>query len=302
MFEVKNFDNWKEDTDSGKFGSGASEKVWLVNPETNEKGIFKFPKIKTDGTITGEYWAEKLASEIGKLIDVKCARVDIGTYKGRLGSMSYNILKENETLNEGVTYIQVKYPFYNKKTLINEYNNEKYSLQMINNSLSDEGFEYILKMVLFDALIGNSDRHSSNWGIILHIDTYKGFETRFCPLYDNGSSLCSYENPENVEIYFKDKMKFDSLIKTKSKSLIGWKDISKIRHFELIKYVREEYYNRTEKYVRIIKDNITEESIQGILDNFSNDIINSNMKKLLLKFLIKRKDIILDIYNMKDEV
>lgn len=81
MFEIKNFDNWKEDTVSGKFGSGASEKIWLINPETNEKGIFKFPKVKSDGTITGEYWAEKLATEIGKLIGVRCAKVDIGTYK-----------------------------------------------------------------------------------------------------------------------------------------------------------------------------------------------------------------------------
>ena len=30
MFEVKNFDNWIEDRESGKFGSGASEKVWLI--------------------------------------------------------------------------------------------------------------------------------------------------------------------------------------------------------------------------------------------------------------------------------
>lgn len=81
MFEVKNFDNWIEDTESGKFGSGASEKLWLVNPETFERGLFKFPKVKSDGNITGEYWAEKLATEIGKLIDVECAKVDIGTYK-----------------------------------------------------------------------------------------------------------------------------------------------------------------------------------------------------------------------------
>ena len=81
MFQVRNFDDWIEDTDSCKFGSGASEKICLINPETNEKGLFKFPKVKHDGTITGEYWAEKLATEIGKLINVECARVDIGTYK-----------------------------------------------------------------------------------------------------------------------------------------------------------------------------------------------------------------------------
>ena len=81
MIEVKNFDNWIEDTESGKFGSGASEKLWLINPETNERGLFKFPKTKSAGNITGEYWAEKLSTEIGKLIDVECSKVDIGTYK-----------------------------------------------------------------------------------------------------------------------------------------------------------------------------------------------------------------------------
>ena len=34
------------DIESGKFSSGASEKIWLINPETNEKGLFKFPKVK----------------------------------------------------------------------------------------------------------------------------------------------------------------------------------------------------------------------------------------------------------------
>ena len=54
-----------------------------MNLETNEKGLFKFPKVKDKdkSIITGEYWAEKLATEIGKLVDVECAKVDIGIYK-----------------------------------------------------------------------------------------------------------------------------------------------------------------------------------------------------------------------------
>lgn len=88
MFELENFDNWTIDTET-QFGSGASEKLWLINPETNERGLFKFPKVKTDETITGEYWAEKLASEIAILLDIPCANVDIGTYrrKNRLNEL-----------------------------------------------------------------------------------------------------------------------------------------------------------------------------------------------------------------------
>lgn len=44
MIEVKNFDNWIEYKDSGRFGSGASEKVWLINPATNEKDFSNIQK------------------------------------------------------------------------------------------------------------------------------------------------------------------------------------------------------------------------------------------------------------------
>lgn len=121
--------------------------------------------------------------------------------------MSYNIVENGEILAEGVTFIQQKYPFYNKNKLIDEYTGEKYSLQMIKNSIDEREFNSILLMVLFDAIIGNSDRHHSNWGIIYHMDLVKGLYSFFCPLYDNGSSLCAYEDNNGLEIFFKDKMK-----------------------------------------------------------------------------------------------
>ena len=82
-----NFDNWEVDEDS-PFGSGASEKKWLVNPITYQKGIFKFPKGIDIGNPTGEYWAEKVASELALVLELECAKVDIGTFNGRIGSMS----------------------------------------------------------------------------------------------------------------------------------------------------------------------------------------------------------------------
>ena len=69
MFEIKIFDNWIEDEKSGKYGSGASEKVWLINPNDGSKGLFKYPKIKSDGGITGEYYAEKNSVRVRFLIE-----------------------------------------------------------------------------------------------------------------------------------------------------------------------------------------------------------------------------------------
>ena len=313
MIEVKNFDNWIEDKISGKFGSGASEKIWLINPETNEKGLFKFPKIKDKekGIITGEYWAEKLATEIGKLIDVECAKVDIGTYKGRIGSMSYNIVNydpfgKTTNLLEGIVFIQNKYPYYDKDKLEDTYSKSKYSIQMIQNSLMGIDIDKFYKVVIFDILIGNSDRHPSNWGIITKRTQSKKFDNvvdvsfDICPLYDNGSSLCAYEDNNNLDIFFKDKMKFEALVNTKSKSAIGWENERPIRHFELLSKLKEISYSVTLPYIEHIKNNITEQSIDKLLKEFDNNIINKDMKKLLKMFLLERRKRMLQIYDIMD--
>ena len=215
--------------------------------------------------------------------------------------MSYNIIKQNEVLNEGVTYIQAKYPFYNKKKLIDEYSEEKYSFQMIENCLTRDGIKYILKMIIFDILIGNSDRHPSNWGIIIHVNTIKGVESNFCPLYDNGSSLCSYVNEEDIDNILKDKMRFGALVDTKSQSAIGWKNKRPIRHFELLEHLKEEKYEDTIEYIENIQNNINEQNICNILNKFDSNIISDKLKELIKKYLLERRKRILDIYNLEDK-
>ena len=224
--------------------------------------------------------------------------------------MSYSFLSNTTSLVEGVEFILGKYPYYDKDTLVDKYSGMPYSFQMIVESMKPIlGINTISKILLFDALIGNSDRHHSNWGIT----ETKGFLSvekgvfpvnamTLSPLYDNGSSLCSYINESDIETILKDKIRYESIINTKSKSAIGWNNIRPIRHFELIKNLRNEYYDETVKFVINIKKNITEQSIDTILSNFHDNIISSQMKKLLKIFIIDRRNRIIEIYNLDGEV
>ena len=224
--------------------------------------------------------------------------------------MSYSFLSNTTSLVEGVEFILGKYPYYDKDTLIDKYSSMPYSFQMIVESMKPIlGISTIAKILLFDALIGNSDRHHSNWGIT----ETKGFLSvekgvfpvnamTLSPLYDNGSSLCSYINESDIETILKDKIRYESIINTKSKSAIGWNNIRPIRHFELIKNLRDEYYDETVNLVINIKKNITEQSIDTILSNFDDNIISSQMKKLLKKFIIDRRNRIIETYNLDGEV
>jgi len=45
------------------------------------------------------------------------------------------------------------------------------------------------KLLAFDALIGNTDRHSENWGLLAHVAPGKGVEFEMAPAFDHGTSL-----------------------------------------------------------------------------------------------------------------
>ena len=230
--------------------------------------------------------------------------------------MSYNLVdyssEDNYTnLLEGIVFIENQYPYYDKDKLEDTYSNSKYSIQMIQNSLNGIlEMDKFYKIVIFDILIGNSDRHHSNWAILAKGTVYKTpedmldifFNYNMCPLYDNGSSLCAYEDNNNLEIFFKDKMKFEGLVNTKSKSAIGWENERPIRHFELLKKIKDNAYELTVQYIEKIKTNINEENIDKILNEFDNNIISIDMKKLLKMYLLERRKRMLEIYDLKDEV
>ena len=230
--------------------------------------------------------------------------------------MSYNLVdyssEDNYTnLLEGIVFIENQYPYYDKDKLEDTYSNSKYSIQMIQNSLNGIlEMDKFYKIVIFDILIGNSDRHHSNWAILAKGTVYKTpedmldifFNYNMCPLYDNGSSLCAYEDNNNLEIFFKDKMKFEALLNTKSKSAIGWENERPIRHFELLKKIKDNAYELTVQYIEKIKTNINEENIDKILNEFDNNIISIDMKKLLKMYLLELRKRMLEIYDLKDEV
>ena len=97
-------------------------------------------------------------------------------------------------------------------------------------------------------------------------------------------------------------MKFEALVNTKSKSAIGWENERPIRHFELLRKIKDTSYSLTIQYIEKIKSNINENSIDIILNEFDNTIISEDMKKLLKMYILERRKRMLEIYDLKDEV
>lgn len=293
---MKDFSFWKE-YDGASEGSGRSEKIWLQNPDTGQIGLFKFKKdIDTTDNIS-----ECIAYDLACILGIPCAKFEVGMYEGREGSMSYNILKKpDQILVEGIHFIMLMYPKYNPELFIDTMTSNRYSIEMIKKAI--ERFvpiDDLLKMLMFDYLIGNSDRHQNNWAILI-----ENGKMQWSPLYDNSSSLCAYISEKNIPNYMgNDKNRWNSLIDTKSKSLIRCREIDEKRptHLEVLKYLKENYYNDTYVFAKNIVSLLTEEKIYSILDLYSEDGLSEKKKILILKFLLDKIKMMNYIYFGEEE-
>ncbi len=291
-FRFEDLKNWHEAKDFLET-SGRSEKIWLTNDYENTLALFKYPKSES----TYEHIAEHLACEIGKLLHIPCSKIELGYFQGRKGSLSYLVHDiNNEILVEGVNFLQVQFPNYDSEKLIDPDSNQVYSVEMIRSSLIDNSLRHqFMYILLFDFIIGNSDRHQNNWALIYNL---KG-RFRLSPLYDNGSSLCSYVPEEKIADILNDSMRFNALVDTKSRSRIGLIDKRKPCHSEIMRYIIRNNYISIYDIKRITKN--LKNSIPFVLYRYKN-ILSENRIKLLNLFISAKIDILNNICREEEYI
>ncbi len=72
---------------------GSKRKFWYLPEGENESyWLFKYPPRSG----YGEYWAEKIASEVASLLGIACARVQLAQFRGECGSAARAIITGND--------------------------------------------------------------------------------------------------------------------------------------------------------------------------------------------------------------
>lgn len=175
----------------GTEAMGTKRKFWYRDPSSQDatKWLFKFPRPDT-----GEHWAEKISAEIARLLDIPHARVELATCHGQRGSASESFVRGNQYLIHGNQLLTDVVSGYDPgRTFHRSSHTIENIWAAMDHVFADTGDArrargHVAEYLVLDALIGNTDRHHENWGI-LRERRGKQWRDAVAPSFDHASSL-----------------------------------------------------------------------------------------------------------------
>lgn len=195
---------------------GTKTKFWFQHEEKH--WLYKEARENT-----GEDWAEKIAAELASLLEINAATVELAEHAGKRGCACLSFVndKVGDVLIHGNEILAGQVFGYDPKKRFHQSNHTLENIQTAISALfkNQEIHEKILtelaSYLVLDALIGNTDRHHENWGLLMKALTDNNQFTlhlEVAPTYDHASSLgrelkderrSLYINQRNIETYIR---------------------------------------------------------------------------------------------------
>lgn len=197
--------SWRKNEDYGIYPVGSKPKRLVFCPVDDERlflipghsYLFKIPQ----GWKAQQTWSEIVAYQVGCIVGVDVPPA---------------FLAYDETTNEIGVLVEFFYNYPGEKLpirfihgieLIRRYHtadaNERPHHVKLNIALCRTygipgHIEWWGRLLTFDALIGNTDRHTENWGILFQQGPGASSKTSMAPAFDNGTSLAFQQTNPNV--------------------------------------------------------------------------------------------------------
>lgn len=250
-----NISNWKGDEEFEVYPEGARDKTLLYSPEPapheflipNHRYLYKH----AFGRHPDQFWTEIIAYHVGCLLNVPVppAFVAFDEDNNSCGSLiewflNYPNQPEERFVPGGDIMVSAIPEYDRKKGQQHNFAFVERYLATLAKSKNVEMSEWTLfwgDMLLFDALIGNTDRHQDNWGLLIHLGLENRVTVRMAPVFDNGTSL-GYEILERNMDGFLNHGRMQSYI-NKGKHHIRYElhDKEPAQHFELLELLSNKY-------------------------------------------------------------
>ena len=196
---------------------------------------------------------EHLLTRIGQLLDLKMAESYLVSAHGQIRFLSRYFLERNQNLVHGA---EIFADYLKDDQFVEEVEQEgatqdMFTFQFIKDAIQEQFpdqarsiLEGYTRMLAFDAIAGNNDRHHYNWGVVVH--GHRRHEPYFSPIYDSARALFWNNEESKLEEIKKDPNPqrlpaFIARYVKNSRPKTGWDGVNRPNHFTLIQNIYQNY-------------------------------------------------------------
>jgi len=187
---------------------GSKNKFWYLDPKAEEGyWLFKYPRCNT-----GEHWAEKVAAEVAALLEISHAKVELAVFEKDKGSVTKSFAQEGQELVHGNQMLATVVHNYDRSRTFHQSSHTLANIWQvmdrvfIESEAAEQAKFCLAEYVVLDALIGNTDRHHENWGILREWQD-SSWQEFVAPSFDHASSLGrELKNTRRIRILAEDRI------------------------------------------------------------------------------------------------
>ena len=183
---------------------GSKPKFWYEDAQ-HGRCLFKLTRPET-----GEDWAEKVAAELAEMLGLPHAVVELATWRGQRGVISPSFVPRDGWLLHGNELLSQVVPDYPSPAAPGRFCRvPQHTLSAVLRVVAspdidlpagwtapsgvDSALAVFVGYLMFDAWIGNTDRHHENWAFVLvpeaRASALGRLRLHLAPTYDHASSL-----------------------------------------------------------------------------------------------------------------
>lgn len=168
---------------------GSKRKFWYRKGGDETPWLFKYPQANT-----GQHWSEKISAEVAEGLGILHAKVELAVFDGIRGSTTESFARGPRYLFHGNQILSGQVLGYDPGKRFGQSDHTLANIfsaleKVFSSPVAARRAEILFaKYLVLDALVGNTDRHHENWGILLKRvgGQWAGI---VAPTFDHASSL-----------------------------------------------------------------------------------------------------------------
>ena len=238
---------------------------------------------------------EHLITRIGQTLEVGIADSRLCCVAGQVRFMSRYFLQVGEALVHGAElFARLLNDEMVREIARQRIERDFYTFQMVDEALAaaypdehDRMMRAFVRMLGFDALVGNNDRHPYNWGVIESVRL--GPRPRFAPVFDSARGLFWQETEARVLQYLGDDVALGRYV-AGSKPQLGCDHADVRNHFDLVRHIAALRPHYADAFRSLVQPGFLNECAR-ILENEFEPLMSTDRRRLVLRCLERRYDL-----------